>query len=275
MKKFLLTLFLAAVTMISMNSCVASAYSQDVAYGVDYNYDGSDVDINVVVRLGSPFYFENTILYYLYDGWYYYPYFHNGHYYYYRYRRPFPTHPGYRFTPGRHHRPYAHRGTFAPDRRHDNHGSARPGHHGRPGGHGNHGNHGVNPRPQGDNHGNHGVTPRQPQRGGGSVAPRMGGHSNQGVAPRPQGGSRGNMGTRVPQGQQQARPMTPSRQQGSVSPNRPTPRSSSTYQTAPRPHSGGGFSGGSRGSAPSRTPSMGGGSRGGGSHGGGHFGGRR
>ena len=109
MKKLIFTLILGICAIISLNSCTTYAYSQDTPYDYQYSYN-NDVDMNIVIRMGTPYYFENSIIYYLYNGWYYYPYFYNGHYYYYRYRTPFPMRPGYRFIPRHHERPYAHHG---------------------------------------------------------------------------------------------------------------------------------------------------------------------
>ena len=269
MKKVLLSLVIGIVTMLSLNSCAVSAYSQEPvsAYDYEYSYNGGNSDISVVIRYGTPYYFENTILYYLYNGWYYYPYYYGGHYYYYRYRTPFPVRPGYRFAPRHHERPYA-RGRFGQGPRHN----AGPGHHGNhtP----NHGNHGVNPRPH-DNHGNHGVRPNAKPNGNGAAPHKNDGGQRVNPQPRPVipngQGSSARPSQRPSQPNQGVRTQPMQRPSGSFG-NSGANRRSSTYQTAPRPS--GGFSGGSRGGSMSHG-SVGGGSHSGGSHGGGHFGGRR
>ena len=97
LKRFILTIVLGLATLFSLNSCVTSAYAEDVIITGD--------DISVVVRMGTPYYFEGALLYYLYNGRYYYPHYNNGRWYYYRYSRPLPPprHGGH-FTPN--HRPH-------------------------------------------------------------------------------------------------------------------------------------------------------------------------
>lgn len=110
MKKFVLDLVLGIVTLFSLNSCISGAYAQDVVIS-DRN---GDIDVSLIITYGTPYYFEGSILYYLYEGWYYYPYLYNNYYYYYRYTRPLPPpRPGHRFIPKyddrpqfRHHRDY-------------------------------------------------------------------------------------------------------------------------------------------------------------------------
>lgn len=102
MKKIILSLVFGVIAMLSMNSCITPAYSQDVAV----SESNGEVNVDLIIRYGTPYYFEGSLLYYLYDSWYYYPYRYNNMWYYYRYSRPFPVHHGYRFTPYPNHRPY-------------------------------------------------------------------------------------------------------------------------------------------------------------------------
>ena len=44
--------------------------------------------VDVVVRYGTPYYYDNTLTYYRYNGWYYYPYYRGRIMYYHRYDRP-------------------------------------------------------------------------------------------------------------------------------------------------------------------------------------------
>ena len=104
MKKFILSLIFGACALFSMSSCVTSAYGQDVIIS---ETDG-DIDIDVVIRYGTPYYFEGSLLYYIYNGWYYYPYYHMNDVYFYRYNRPFRVYHGYRFVPQPSHRPVFH-----------------------------------------------------------------------------------------------------------------------------------------------------------------------
>ena len=82
MKKFILSIIFGIGVMFSFNSCVTSAYACET----------DDIDVNVVIRYGTPYYYEGSLLYYVYDGWYYYPYVVNNRYYYHRYSKPLPYH---------------------------------------------------------------------------------------------------------------------------------------------------------------------------------------
>ena len=94
MKKFILSIIFGIGVLFSFSSCVTSAY----AYGSD------DVDVNVVVRYGTPYYYGGSLVYYVYDGWYYYPYSVGGRHFYHRYHKPLPYHrPHYSPRPYRQH----------------------------------------------------------------------------------------------------------------------------------------------------------------------------
>ena len=54
MKKFILSIIFGIGVLFSFSSCVTSAY----AYGTD------DVDVNVVVRYGTPYYYGGSLAYY-------------------------------------------------------------------------------------------------------------------------------------------------------------------------------------------------------------------
>ena len=55
----------------------------------------------VVVRYGTPYYYDNNLTYYRYNGWYYYPYYRDRVLYYHRYERPIPPRAGRpRIVPG-------------------------------------------------------------------------------------------------------------------------------------------------------------------------------
>lgn len=131
MKK--ITGFLMGLAMLfSLSSCVTAVHAQDDTY-----FDG-EADVSVIVTYGTPYIVNGMIEYYLYKGWYYYPYWTNDSYYFHRYRRPLPPehfHSWYRPIPRHYHhpRPDVHR---------------RPPHHNRPD---------VHHRP-------HGSRPSQPSR---------------------------------------------------------------------------------------------------------------
>ena len=168
MKKFLF--FIIGVLMsLSLTSCVA-------AYGAVDSTTG-DVDYEIVITNGQPYYYNGAIVYYLYNGWYYYPYWYDNRPYLRPYHRPFAY--GHRLPPmrprhgdigrGHHHHP----GT----------GAHHPRPH-RPGGVGWH-------RPHNPGVGSGGHRPHNPGVGGSRPhSPRVGGTrphtpSRSGVSPRP------------------------------------------------------------------------------------------
>lgn len=48
----------------------------------------------VVIKYGTPYYYDNNLTYYHYNGWYYYPYYRDRVLYYHRYERPIPPRAG-------------------------------------------------------------------------------------------------------------------------------------------------------------------------------------
>lgn len=48
----------------------------------------------IIVRYGTPYYYDNTLTYYHYNGWYYYPYYRDRIMYYHRYQKPIPPRAG-------------------------------------------------------------------------------------------------------------------------------------------------------------------------------------
>jgi len=132
MKKIFL--FLIGMMMVfSFQSCVVGTYAttQDDIYVESQNdIVYTTVDFNTVIRYGSPYYYQGELLYYLYNGLYYYPFYYDNYWYVRVYRRPFthlyyrpyfrPNRHDYRFAPGHHHgfdRPHA------PRRSHDRMGN--------------------------------------------------------------------------------------------------------------------------------------------------------
>ncbi len=123
-------------------SCVPYEYAttQTDIYAEDSRYEvKSDIDFNIVIRFGTPYYYRGSILYYLYNGIYYYPYWYDDYWYVRAYTRPFdhinyrpyfrPSRNDYRFRPGIYHG-YGipnHRYYNRPPKRRPDH--INPGHH--------------------------------------------------------------------------------------------------------------------------------------------------
>lgn len=100
MRNFLLLLTILLSTVV-LSSCSVSSYT---TYSTDdYYVEDRGISYNIVVTYGTPFYFNNVLSYYWYDGIYYYPYRYNSI----EYLKPFRTvRPrGFVFVPGRYHVP--------------------------------------------------------------------------------------------------------------------------------------------------------------------------
>lgn len=177
MKKIMLFL-MGLVMSLGLTSCVTSVQASDDLY------DG-EVDATIVITYGTPVLVDNMIAYYVYNGWYYYPYWIGDSYYFHRYRRALPYDsfrdwyrpipPGHRPMP-RTHRPHHPHNRYTPHTspnrrpyippRHNPNGrmNNRPQHHNN-----------VGNRPSGGNthrpQVNHGGRPH----GGHSSSTRMGG----------------------------------------------------------------------------------------------------
>ena len=80
MKK-IISIILGLVMCISLTSCVTTAYAQT----------DDDVDVNVVVTYGTPYYDANgLLLYYIFRDLYYYPYYYGNRWYFRHYVKPLP-----------------------------------------------------------------------------------------------------------------------------------------------------------------------------------------
>ena len=147
MKKIILTLVFGIIALMSMISC----YTADAVVC-------DDTTVDVVIRYGTPYYYNGALVYYVYDNYYYYPHYNGTKWYYYRDRRPIrPHHSGW-VNPGtqRPHKPHGNPphdrpGTVKPNG--GNHGGHN-GHVGRPGGN----------RPSGGGHNGSGGRPSTPRR---------------------------------------------------------------------------------------------------------------
>ena len=86
-------LFLALSLAFLLSSCAVT---------LDETLPSTDV----VIRYGTPYYYDNNLTYYHYNGWYYYPYYRDRILYYHRYQRPIPPRAGRpRISPGHPRRP--------------------------------------------------------------------------------------------------------------------------------------------------------------------------
>jgi hypothetical protein len=86
MKK--LFIFLVSIGMaLSLTSCVSTAYAQtDEVYTTTSD---DNVNVEVVISYGVPVFDDaGFVMYYLYKGWYYYPYWITDRYYFHVYRHP-------------------------------------------------------------------------------------------------------------------------------------------------------------------------------------------
>lgn len=201
MKKIFLSLIFSIGILFSMSSCISSTYAQDVIV----EDDGVGVSMGVVVRYGTPYYFEGSILYYLYNGWYYYPYLTGNGYYLYRYSRPLPPpRHGYRFEPRPGDRPHITHRPYGSMRSSTRHVERQPAVRGerpqtRPRGFGNQPR--TNPQPQQRGNVSRPATPQVRNNGGGNIsrpAPQVrgGGSAPSSRGGAPSSGGRGGFGGR-------------------------------------------------------------------------------
>lgn len=85
MKKYLMILLSVLFLSLGLSSC-------DTTYaGVDSNQEAllDNIDINLIVRNGTPYYYNGYLNYYYYRGLYYYPIYYNNYWYFRAYHRPF------------------------------------------------------------------------------------------------------------------------------------------------------------------------------------------
>lgn len=117
MKKYLSILLIGLMCMLC-TSCVTSTYAET---GI------GDEDVQIVIRYGTPYYYNNTLAYYIYDGYYFYPYRYNNVWRFHRYSRPLPPPRHHYRRPPHPHNNWHHDNRF---RRHSytprNNGMSRP-----------------------------------------------------------------------------------------------------------------------------------------------------
>ena len=113
MKKYIGMIFVCLVILFTCVSCdiYTGVTTQDDVY-VENDIVRTNVDFNVIIRYGHPYYYEGSLLYYVYNGLYYYPFYYNNYWYVRAYRRPFnhlyyrpyfrPHRYDYKFAPGHH-----------------------------------------------------------------------------------------------------------------------------------------------------------------------------
>ena len=100
MKKYLSILFIGLRCMLC-TCCVTSTYTET---GV------CDEDVQIVIHYGTPYYYGSTLAYYIYDGYYFYPYRCNNTWRFHRYSRtlPKPRHHYRRTSLSRHNNGHKH-----------------------------------------------------------------------------------------------------------------------------------------------------------------------
>ena len=98
-------------------SCVRCTYAETTV---------GDEDVQIVIRYGTPYYYGNSLAYYIYDGYYFYPYRYNNTWRFHRYSRPLPPPRHYyrRPTISHHKKGHKHLGNYTSPPR--NNGMSRP-----------------------------------------------------------------------------------------------------------------------------------------------------
>jgi len=105
MKKFF-RFIIGAFLCFSLTSCGSYSlyYNDDVYLNTEVEVVQSNVDYNIIIQNGTPYYYEGNIVYYIYNNLYYYPYYYDNYWYFRVYRRPYYTRPYPHFRP--HHYDY-------------------------------------------------------------------------------------------------------------------------------------------------------------------------
>jgi hypothetical protein len=187
MKKQISKLIIALCMMLCV-SCTPYEYAttQTDVYVEASQYEvRTNVSFDIVIRYGVPYYYRGSILYYLYDNIYYYPYWYDDYWYVRAYTRPFdhinyrpyfrPSRNDYRFRPGIYH------GYGIPNHRHYNRPPTHRPDRVNPGHHHSHSNMNRPPQHKPDNmnrspqHRPNGHMNRSPQNRPHNSSPRMGG----------------------------------------------------------------------------------------------------
>ena len=106
MKNKILPLICLICLSLSLSSCeTAYASISSSSQCDDQEILNNNVNYNIIIRYGTPYYYDGYLYYYLYEGLYYYPVYYNNYWYFRTYRRPFRY--GY-FPDNRHWRPRPH-----------------------------------------------------------------------------------------------------------------------------------------------------------------------
>ena len=92
MKKLVILIFAMMLSLFSVTSCVTTVEAQDEVYtSVVISAD----DIEMAITYGTPYMLNGSVLYYIYNNLYYYPFYTGGYYYYRVYSRPLVRYPSY------------------------------------------------------------------------------------------------------------------------------------------------------------------------------------
>ena len=96
MKKYLIILFSMAFLLLGLSSCETTYAGIDSSHQYDDEVHTTNqealldnIDINLIVTYGTPFYYHDYLNYYYYGGLYYYPIYYNNYWYFRAYHRPF------------------------------------------------------------------------------------------------------------------------------------------------------------------------------------------
>lgn len=96
MKKYLIILFSMGFLSLGFSSCEttytginSSHQYEDEIYTTNQEALLNNIDINLIVTYGTPYYYNDCLNYYYYRGLYYYPIFYNNYWYFRAYHRPF------------------------------------------------------------------------------------------------------------------------------------------------------------------------------------------
>ena len=90
MKNKILPLICLICLSLSLSSCeTAYAGISSSPQCDEQEILNNNVNYNIIIRYGTPYYYDGYLYYYLYEGLYYYPVYYNNYWYFRTYRRPF------------------------------------------------------------------------------------------------------------------------------------------------------------------------------------------
>ena len=94
MKHKILVFIISLVMMLTFSSCDVYTYAttqDDIYIEAEADIVNSDISYNIIIKYGTPYYYNGRLLYYYYNDLYYYPFIYNDYLYLRTYRNHLDT----------------------------------------------------------------------------------------------------------------------------------------------------------------------------------------